>query len=111
MEAYLKVGETFECLADLGQRLRGVDDAHAPGLGFGKLEIAVPHALEEGAVLALEAVELLPGEALLRYLVAAVEDEGPVGASWRATAPRRASRRSGRPQHLPRSLIRNARGQ
>src|SRR6266850_7268820 len=59
----------------------GVDDADARRLRPGLREIGAPHALEKGAVLALEAIERFSGsgEPLPRHLVDAVEDQRPVG--------------------------------
>src|SRR5688572_31399265 len=41
-----KVGESaLECLADLGEWLRRVDDPYALRLGFGEVDIRLAHAL------------------------------------------------------------------
>ena len=59
----------------------GVDHAHARRLGLGAREVGGAHALEESAVLALEAVELLArgAQALDRGLVGAIEHQRAVG--------------------------------
>src|SRR5467141_1011389 len=71
----------FDGLAHRDDLPARVDDAEARRLRLGPREIGVPHALEKGAVLALEAVERLPGsgEPLPRHVVGAVEDQRPVG--------------------------------
>src|SRR5205814_891418 len=58
-----------------------VDDADARRLRLRPHEIGAPHALEKGAVFALEAIVRLAGsgEPLPRHVVGAVEDQRPVG--------------------------------